>query len=583
MIGRRLCGVGWIAVLLVAVSVSALATLRIDDFDVRLHVTDEGLLEVSERLTVTFVTPHHGIERMIPVSYTTDTLGARVAIDLDVDAVTLDNASVPVRRRGIGSTTTLRIGDPDRTITGTHIYQIDYTVGRALIFHEDYVELYWNATGNEWRIPIDRATASVELPASVVRDDVRTTSYVATYGGNTRGRPSVVAADGSILFETGRLSPGEGLTIDVAIPRDQLPFDAPTWLQTAGGVVSDNWPVVLPVVALGLMLLVWARSGRDPRKRTIAPAYAPPRDLHAGAVGVLIDDRVDLRDLSAMMIELAVGGHMRIEEVRDDVENSRSEKPTDPDDYRLVRLSKAVDQLSDTQRLLLDTLFDADRQDERLLSSLENEFYKTLPTLKSRLYGELVHAGFYPNNPERVRRSYVTLGVVIGLAGAMIGIWSSWFLLALCAGLCGVVVLAFSPIMPRKTQSGVRKLEEVLGLSEYIGRAEVERLEFHHAPEKGPDLFSKLLPYAMALNLTSAWTRQFEGLVKEPPDWYLGASPVFHGHMFALSMGRLSTGMSRAFTSTPRASTSGRSAWGGGSFGGGFSGGGFGGGGGGGW
>jgi len=109
-------------------------------------------------------------------------------------------------------------------------------------------------------------------------------------------------------------------------------------------------------------------------------------------------------------------------------------------------------------------------------------------------------------------------------------------------------------------------------------------MEFHNAPDKSPQLFEKLLPYAMAFNLTSIWTKQFEGLMSEPPRWYVGSTPGFHPGLFYMGMMNLSSGMERTFVSAPRTSSSGRSAWGGGSsFGGGFSGGGFGGGGGGGW
>ena len=104
------------------------------------------------------------------------------------------------------------------------------------------------------------------------------------------------------------------------------------------------------------------------------------------------------------------------------------------------------------------------------------------------------------------------------------------------------------------------------------------------APEKSPRVFERLLPYAIALNLTSIWTRQFADLMQEPPQWYAGRGTTFHPHLFTLSMIHLTSGMERTFASAPRSAGGGRSAWGGGSsFGGGFSGGGFGGGGGGGW
>jgi len=215
--------------------------------------------------------------------------------------------------------------------------------------------------------------------------------------------------------------------------------------------------------------------------------------------------------------------------------------------------------------------------------------HRFLPTIKSRLIAEMIDAGYYKNSPERTRRSYVTLGTLMLPLAVFLGIQSASLYLALSVIVCGLIVLAFARIMPRKTRKGVRKLEEVLGLSEYIRRAEVDRIEFHNAPEKGPQLFEKLLPYAIALNLTGVWTRQFEGLLRDPPQWYAGpaTAPAFNVLVFSHTLSSMTHSMQQTFVSAPR--SSGRSAWsgrsfGGGSlFGGGFSGGGFGGGGGGGW
>jgi uncharacterized membrane protein YgcG len=215
---------------------------------------------------------------------------------------------------------------------------------------------------------------------------------------------------------------------------------------------------------------------------------------------------------------------------------------------------------------------------------MENEFYKALPQIKSDLYAGLIKKGYYPSNPERTRKSYAGAGMFGIVLAIAIGGWSGSLYLGLAIALSGLIVLGFSPIMPRKTKKGVLVLQDLLGLSEYIHRAEVKQMEFHDAPEKSPQLFEKLLPYAMAFNLTSIWTKQFEGLMSEPPRWYVGATPGFHPALFYLGMMNLSSGMERTFVSAPRTSSGGHSAWGGGSsFGGGFSGGGFGGGGGGGW
>ena len=584
MIRRAVCTI----LVLALASCVALGNLRIDLFDAELTLLDNGVLHIIERITVTFFTPHHGIEREIPISYRVPATGANRTITLRLEEVLLDGSPVPLLSKAAGRYRYLRIGDPDRTITGTHTYTIAYTVNRVLLFHDDYIQLYWNVTGNEWRIPIDHVTASARFPETVDSDSISTTSYAGYTESLTRGQPAVQDELGRWLFEGGPFNPGEGLTIDLAVPREILPIHPPTFGQRVFWFLDANKPAALPILVFLGMVLLWYRVGRDPRKGVIAPAFGPPSGMHAGEVGVLIDDRIDLRDVSAMVIGLAIKGHIRIEEIGDEDPSFLDKAKAVigramPLDYRFVRRDRPREDLSLVEHTILDAIFE-DNRDERTLSSLESSFYKHLPAIRSHLYGGLIEQGYYPNNPERTRGFYRSLAL-FGLAcGFGVGIVFTSPYLGVSIGLSGLIVLAFSPIMPRKTRKGVRVLEEVLGLARYIRLAEVDRIEFHNAPEKSPQVFERLLPYAIALNLTRIWTDQFKGLLTAPPEWYGGISPVFRGHIFALSMWHLSAGMNRTFASAPRTASGGRSAWGGGSsFGGGFSGGGFGGGGGGGW
>jgi len=574
--------------ILLLACVAAFASVRVDHFDAHLELLEDGTLLVEERITVTFSTPHHGIERTIPISYRLPVTAASLTIGFNLRDVGLDGADVPLVSKRRGRNQYLRLGDPDRTILGTHTYTIAYTLDRILLFHDDYLQLYVNITGNEWRVPIDRATATVSLPTSVAPGVVTSTHYAGYLGESTRAGAAIVDPSGQLIFESGPLGPGEGLTIDVAIPREALPIVPPSAAQRALWFLGANKAAVLPIVVLVTMVFLWFKIGRDPRTGIIAPAFAPPHGMHPGEAGVLVDDRIDLRDVSAMVVGLAVKGHLRIEEIRDD-DPGLPDKAKDrlgrssPLDYRFVRRERPTGDVSDVERLLLDAIF-VEEQTEQTLSSLETSFYKHLPAIRSRLYGGLIEKGYYARNPERARSFYRSLGLFGVAAGIGAGVAFGSLYLAAAVAASGLVVLAFSPIMPRKTRKGARALEDVLGLAKYIELAEVDRIEFHDAPEKSPEVFERLLPYAIALNLTKIWTDRFEGLLDEPPDWYRGADPVFRGHWFALSMLHLSSGMNRTFASAPRTVSGGRSAWGSGSsFGGGFSGGGFGGGGGGGW
>jgi len=579
----------FISLFVLSITASASASLRITEFLAEIEVLSTGEITVSETLDVLFYTPHHGIFREIPVSYRRPT-GENLTIGVKITSITSDDSAVPYTTKRSGRNLVIRIGDPDRTITGAHTYTIRYAVNRALLFNnENYIQLYWNVTGDDWQIPIDHATALVRLPESVAGLEVPTTSYLGYSGSNARGQPARQDPEGRLVFEAGALSPGEGLTIDIAIPRVASGIPAPTAGQKILWFVMANKYALLPILALVGMSLLWWKKGKDPAKGTIAPRFESPAGMHAGQAGVLFDDRADLRDISAMVIGLAVKGYLKIKELREE-ELGLVDKVkglfgrTAPLDFEFIKVKEPDEKISKVERTLFDAIFDSDHPDKRPLSSLENEFYKVLPSLKSNLYAGLIKQGYYPHNPERTRRSYASTGIIILIGGVAVGIAARSLYLGAAIAACGLIVLAFSPIMPRKTTKGVRVLRDLLGLAEYIGRAEVEKMEFHDAPEKSPQLFEKLLPYAIALNLTSIWTKQFEGLFEHPPEWYIGPSPVFSGYLFGLSMMHLASGMERTFVSAPRTSSGGRSAWGGGtSFGGGFSGGGFGGGGGGGW
>ncbi len=107
--------------------------------------------------------------------------------------------------------------------------------------------------------------------------------------------------------------------------------------------------------------------------------------------------------------------------------------------------------------------------------------------------------------------------------------------------------------------------------------AEKDRIIFHNAPDKTPELFEKLLPVAMVMGVEKEWAKKFEDIYVIPPQWYAGGTfNHFSSSDFSHALGGFSSASSASFVS-PRQSGSG------GFGGGGFSGGGGGGGGGGSW
>jgi hypothetical protein len=271
-----------------------------------------------------------------------------------------------------GNHVRLRIGDADRTITGRRTYRIRYRVDRAILWEGDHSVLRWNATGTEWRVPVRQAFVEVKLPeplsdppAVVAEEPVAEerkpgsdqprwvqydawTGYYGDRGKNfTTERPDLR----TIRFQTGELSPGQGITVDVAMPVDAV--REPTLLARLWQWLTDNFMYGLIPATLASCLGLWWVRGRDlPGRGTIVVEYSPPDGLTPAEVGTLIDERVDMRDLSATVIDLAVRGYIKISEVpHEGWFNSGT-------DYRLARRKEGdLPELKPHERLLLNRLF----------------------------------------------------------------------------------------------------------------------------------------------------------------------------------------------------------------------------------
>ncbi len=135
--------------------------------------------------------------------------------------------------------------------------------------------------------------------------------------------------------------------------------------------------------------------------------------------------------------------------------------------------------------------------------------------------------------------------------------------------------MIFSFVMPAYTQKGAEMKEYILGLKKYMTVAEKDRIEFHNAPDKNPEIFETLLPFAMVLGVEKLWAKQFEGIYRQNPSWYSDRSNhAFSAVAFTNNLGGFSGSVQSAFAATTTAASGGSGFSGGGSGGGGGGGGG---------
>lgn len=105
----------------------------------------------------------------------------------------------------------------------------------------------------------------------------------------------------------------------------------------------------------------------------------------------------------------------------------------------------------------------------------------------------------------------------------------------------------------------------VLGLKEYLSVAEKDRIKFHNAPEKNPQHFEKLLPYAMVLGVEKKWAGQFQDMYTKNPSWYTDSSGAnFNSIILINSLNNFSSSANSVLASRPSSAAGGGFGGGGG-------------------
>ncbi|MBI4115981.1 MAG: DUF2207 domain-containing protein [Candidatus Omnitrophica bacterium] len=552
---------------LLTLSPSVLAW-EIKSFDADLIIQPDGSLLVTERIHVDFKgEARHGIYRDIP-AVTQTRMGIQRSIQLKFIGAIDENArpwGAKLSREG--AYLRIRLGSQDVTYGGEKNFNITYRVERILESFPDHDELYWNVTGTGWAVPIRSATATVRLPYPVKSPEaLLAAAYTGPYASTAKDAEFVARGNDTLYyFATRPLGAFEGLTIVAGWPRGLVPTSTKTkrilWF------FEDNWPLGIPIFVLFFMFRAWWHFGRDPKKGPITVQYEPPQGLTPGEVGALVDDKVDLRDITATVIDLARRGYLTIKE-------------TSKKDYELKSNPSAdLSKLKPHEQLTFKEIFKSGNTVD--LTDLENEFYEKLSDIRKALYEGLVKAGFWRQRPDLVRS--IGWGVAIAIAiAAFFGSALLEFLpiyvprgeFAVSLVLTAGIIAIFSCFMPQKTLRGTKALENALGLEEFIRRVDKDRLRRETDLES---LFEKILPFAMALGLAGQWGKAFEGVYDPKPTWYSGYDGGhFSSTDFSTRMQNMSGRMGTVFASAPRSS-------GGSGFSGGFSGGGGGGGGGGAW
>jgi hypothetical protein len=259
-------------------------------YEVDLDVQSDGSMDVTERIDLDFGgLQRRGIFRYIPVWENLTTPVPEAFADaipsgrdpshlmrvwrVDDIRVTSDTgAPTDLQIQGpnqANGNVLVRVGHPDRFITGPQQYTIRYTVRGALEPQTASIGLAWNAIGLGWPVPIQQAVARLRVPG------VESAGCVQGPSRATMPCQAERTADGVTFRTSAPLAPFEGMTISAEVVTDQVTAP-PIVVEDRPGLrralIGSPFSLPLAVVILVLGL------GRDQHPR-VAPG---PRPGHRG-------------------------------------------------------------------------------------------------------------------------------------------------------------------------------------------------------------------------------------------------------------------------------------------------------------
>jgi uncharacterized membrane protein YgcG len=572
---------------------TATATARADEgwviksFHAAIVINPDSTIDVTENIQVDFGgLAKHGIFRTIPIRYRYDSEHDRRYI-LNVNSVTDGTKPVPYDAYVQGVDEVIKIGDPNRTVTGPNTYVISYTVQGVMNSFSDHDELFWNVDGALWPVPKEFVSATVQLPGPSYKQ-------AACY----QGPPGSTATcqygntQSSATYSSTRpLASGEQMSVVVGLTKGAVTVPPPLLTSRMRQFPQDAFEVnpvnvlaglLVLVIVAGLILYFWLQHGRDREYLThyyttdnaaerveplfehdpVVVEFEPPQNLRPAQLGLVLDESADTKDVTATIVDLAVRGFLTITDVPEMFGRH---------DWLLTQKQADSSSLLPYEQTLLGGLF-AGRQEVKI-SELKGTFQPTLQSAERQVYLDAMDRRFFRARPDLVRLATIGVAIVLIAAGAgltfVFGILFGGGLIGVGVILAGLVLLIMNRAMASRTAAGREVMQKTLGFRLYMTTAERYRQQFAEKAE----IFTQLLPFAIVFGCVSRWAKAFEGIDTSATNgWYVGNVP-FQAALLSSSLESMNSSLSGALSAAPPHSGS-ASGFGGGGFAGGGGGGG---------
>ena len=617
---------------------------KIKNYEVTVQINRNGTLTVNEVIDYEFDgAAKHGIYRDIPLR------SKKNGVDIYKSYIKMNS----IKRNGFSEeySTKLfdegiryRVGSADRFVeNGINRYEFNYVIYNAVFEKNGIYQVYFNAIGQFWQVPIEKAVVNVRFGNGkpVLENEISQLDvFTGEYGQS--GKDYITNLNnGTVEIKTNKvLEAYNGLSFRLNLKTDNI---SPTFwdkLQTlyyAYPLIAVGPLVIILLAIYGF--ITWYIFGRDVGKKAIVPEFNIPKDISAMYAAYINGERGPKEILTIGVLSLLSKSYV---EADDEEGNGKNVKYTLSNSKRskleLAEEEKIVfNALSDTGYIFKRerSLYDASN---KILGLFEKEYKKKVYRDNSIfniafIIGIIVvfmvssTASSGTTGVSDSNFGVVSLIMIASFFGILLNMifsiikniygnnstflkvikWITILFISVIYGVLNFIVIGiimamytvYSKIIGKYTVDGMRKKEYLDGMKMYIKTAEANQIMKFNDVDELVAYFKGILPYAVALGVKNEAVKLMKNTIKlydfdESTYSYINRGVHFNTYNNFFLSNMVSRGYENAYNkiteerfSTLRENSrnSSGSSFGGGGFssGGGFSGGGSGGGGGGSW
>mgnify|MGYP000869824116 FL=1 len=597
---------------------------KIKKYEVTVQINKNGTLTVNEVIDYQFGEEFkHGIYRDIPLRSKSFGFDVHKSF-IKMNWIKRDGKDEEYTKNHFYEGIRYRIGSETELVNlykTESIYELNYDIYNAVFEKDGIYQVYYNAIGQFWNVPIEQASVIIRFPdgQKIKKNEIEKLEvYTGSYGEKGENY-DILENDEEIHISTKELEAKNGLTFMLNLKTDKI---SPTLVDKLKIVYLSNPAIIiLPFLLLFLTIysiVTWKFFGKDPQGKSVIPEFNLPKDISPMFAAYINGERDTVEILNAGIFTLLTKGFIVANRVNGEIKYNK--------EYKTVYTQET--ELAEEERMLLDAL-SSEKNDifgsekriynkaNSIIEILKDKYHKIIyknngsflvpfycaaPVFMIFIFSQ---TNFEIFNPFIILYILITLGsffhriwitvskklliglviiVILGVSfyqGIEIFVFTTYFV---------ILFIVYAKLIGKYTNEGLRKKEYLKGMKMYIKTAEENQIRKFDNVKELIEYFNGILPFAVALGVKNEAIKLMKKTIKiynfDINESYINS----HTHIYAYSNHSFTNAFSRSYSSgkskimSEKFSSSKSGSGGGGFFsGGGFSGGGSGGGGGGSW